>query len=53
MTDEEEQIAFKQWVEDWGDQFPGASKEVLWSIYRSMDLENRKEFLEEARRKRK
>lgn len=53
MTDEEEQIAFKQWVEDWGDQFPATSKKVLWSIYRSMDLENRKEFLEEARSKRK
>lgn len=53
MTDEEEQIAFKQWVEDWGDQFDGMNKYLLWYVYRSMDLENRKEFLEEARSKRK
>ena len=51
MTDEEEQIAFKQWCKDWGDNFKGMPKSVLWQIYRSMDLENRKEFLEESKEK--
>lgn len=50
MTDEEEQIAFKQWIKDWGNNFKGMPKKALWQIYISMDLENRKEFLEEARR---
>ena len=49
MTKEEEQIAFKQWCKDWGDNFKGMPKNVLWQIYRSMDLENRKEFLEESK----
>ena len=51
MTEEEEQIAFNQWVKDWEDNFKGMPKSALWQIYRSMDFENRKEFLEEARRK--
>lgn len=51
MTDKEEQIAFKQWIKDCGNNFKGMSRNVLWQIYRSMDLENRKEFLEEARSK--
>lgn len=51
MTDEEEQIAFKQWIKDWGNNFKGMTKKTLWKIYVSMDLENRKEFLEEARSK--
>lgn len=51
MADEEEQIAFNQWLIDWGDNFKGMPKDTLWYVYRSMDLENRKEFLEEARRK--
>ena len=51
MTEEEEQIAFKQWCKDWGDNFKGMPKSVLWQIYRSMDLENRKEFLEESKEK--
>ena len=50
MTDEEEQIAFEQWIKDWGDHFKGMDKNTLWYVYRSMDLENRKEFLEEARK---
>lgn len=50
MTDKEEQIAFKQWVKDWGYMFGTMSKESLWLVYRSMDEENRKEFLDEARR---
>lgn len=48
MTDEEEKIAFEQWVKDWGSNMP---KDTLWYVYRSMDEENRNEFLEEARRK--
>lgn len=51
MTDEEEKIAFEQWVKDWGDHFPNMPKDTLWYVYRSMDEENRIEFLEEARRK--
>lgn len=50
MTEEEEQIAFNQWIKDWGDNFKGMPRSALWYVYRSMDLENRKEFLEEARR---
>ena len=49
MTDKEEQIAFEQWIKDWGDHFKGIGKDTLWYIYRSMDEENRKEFLEEAK----
>lgn len=30
MTDEEEQIAFEQYVKDWGDQYGAVSKTVLW-----------------------
>lgn len=50
MTKEEEQFAFKQWLKDWGNQFPGMSKDALFQVYRSMDLDCRKEFLEEYRR---
>jgi hypothetical protein len=53
MTEEEEQIAFKQWGKDWGDNFKGMPKNALWQIYRNMDLENRKEFLEESKEKEK
>lgn len=48
MTDKEEQIAFKKWIKDWGEHFKGMSKDALWYIYRSMDEENRLEFLKEA-----
>ena len=52
MTDEEEKIAFEQWLKDWGDNFPNMPKKnTLWYVYRSMDEDNRIEFLEEARRK--
>lgn len=51
MTEEEEQIAFNQWLEDWGNQFKGlVSKTALWQIYISMDLSNRLEFLQKARK---
>lgn len=50
MTDSEECIAFVQYKKDWGNQFPGLSDTGLFRIYRSMDLENRLEFLEEAKR---
>lgn len=49
MTKEEEQIAFNQWLKDWGDNFNGMPKKALWQIYRSMDLSNRLEFLQEAK----
>ena len=50
MTEEEDKIAFNQWVKDWGHHFPGMPKDALYYIYRSMDEENKLEFLEEARR---
>ena len=51
MTDEEEQIAFKQWLKDWRYMFPETmTKQALWQVYRTMDLENRIEFLEEAKK---
>lgn len=50
MTDEEEGIAFEQWKKDWGHNFPGVSNCALFSIYRSMDLDCRLEFLEESKR---
>ena len=50
MTNTEECIAFVQFKKDWGNQFPGLSNKGLFGIYRSMDLENRLEFLEEAKR---
>lgn len=45
MTDEEEGIVFEQWKKDWGHNFPGTSNYTLFSIYRSMDLDCRLEFL--------
>ena len=53
MTDEEEKIAFEQWLKDWGHNFPGIPKSSLYYVYRSMDEENRREFLEEVRRNKK
>lgn len=50
MTEEEEQIAFRQWMKDWGSQFNGLPQNALWQIYISMDLSNRLEFLQEAKR---
>lgn len=50
MTDEEEGIAFEQWKKDWGHNFKGMSSYALFQVYRSMDLDNRMEFLEEAKR---
>jgi hypothetical protein len=50
MTDKEEQIAFEQWIKDWGDRFSNMPKDTLWYIYRSMDEDNRIEFLEEAKK---
>lgn len=50
MTDEEEQIAFNQWLKDWDEHFRGMPKSSLLYVYRSMDEANRQEFLEEARR---
>lgn len=49
MTEEEEQIAFNQWVKDWGGNFPNMSRKALYQVYRSMDEENRLEFLQEAK----
>lgn len=50
MTDAEDQIAFNQWLKDHGHNFPGMPKDTLYYVYRSMDLANKLEFLEEARR---
>lgn len=50
MTDKEEQIAFEQWIEDHGQYIKGISKDALWQVYRSMDEENRLEFLEKAKK---
>lgn len=50
MTEEEDKIAFNQWLKDHGHNFPGMSKDTLYYVYRSMDLENKLEFLEEAKR---
>lgn len=49
MTDEEENIAFNQWVKDWGSNFPNMPRKALYQVYRSMDKENRLEFLAEAK----
>ena len=50
MTDEEDKIAFEQWLKDWGyKSFPTMPKSTLYYVYRSMDEENKREFLEEAR----
>lgn len=49
MTDKEEKIAFEQWLKDWGDNIPNMPKDTLWFVYRSMDEQNRKEFLEKAK----
>jgi len=48
MTEEEDKIAFEQWIKDHGHHFPGMKKDTLYYIYRSMDEENKREFLEEA-----
>ena len=50
MTDKEELIAFKQWIKDWGNRFSNMPKDTLWYVYRSMDEDNRIEFLEEAKK---
>ena len=50
MTEEEDKIAFNQWFKDWGHEFPGMPKDTLYYVYRSMDEENKREFLEEALR---
>lgn len=50
MTDEEEGIAFEQWKKDWGKNFCGMNDYALFHIYRTMDLDCRLEFLEEAKR---
>lgn len=49
MTNEEDKIAFNQWFKDHGHNFPGMKKDTLYYVYRSMDEENKREFLEEAR----
>lgn len=48
MTKEEDNIAFNQWLKDHGHNFPGMPKNALYQVYRSMDEENKREFLEEA-----
>lgn len=49
MTDKEDKIAFNQWIKDWGSHFPNMPKDTLYYVYRSMDEENKREFLEEAK----
>lgn len=53
MTEEEDKIAFEQWIKDHGHNFPGMNKDTLYYVYRSMDEENKREFLEEALRSKK
>ena len=48
MTKEEDKIAFEQWLKDHGHNFPMMPKYALYQVYRSMDEENKREFLEEA-----
>jgi len=48
MTKAEDNIAFNQWIKDHGHHFPGMKKDTLYYVYRSMDEENKREFLEEA-----
>lgn len=49
MTEEEDKIAFEQWLKDWGyKSFPAMPKSALYYVYRTMDEENKREFLEEA-----
>lgn len=48
MTEEEDKIAFEQWLKDHGHNFPGMKKDTLYYVYRSMDEKNKREFLEEA-----
>lgn len=48
MTEKEDKIAFEQWLKDHGHNFPGMPKYALYQVYRSMDEENKREFLEEA-----
>lgn len=51
MTDEEEKIAFEQWLKDyWGDNLSPMLRSGLYFVYRSMNESNRREFLEEAKR---
>ena len=53
MNEEEDKIAFNQWLKDHGHHFPGMKKDTLYYVYRSMDEENKREFLEEALRSKK
>ena len=39
MTEEEDKIAFEQWLKDHGHHFPGMKKDTLYYVYRSMDEE--------------
>jgi hypothetical protein len=50
MTEEEDKIAFEQWVKDHGHHFPGMKKDTLYRIYCSIDEEYKREFLEKALR---